>query len=105
MFDTQLAGFNWQTFIGSARFVACLIEEVNPIIYLGSDRCNFGWIKRYSNDSPKPDLFTGIWETIRWIRLTQFPWIGLFCGSIDRGDQTDHFCGLGSIWFWFGVEL
>jgi hypothetical protein len=39
MFDTQLAGFNWQTFIGSARFVACLIEEVNPIIYLGSDRC------------------------------------------------------------------
>jgi hypothetical protein len=34
-------------FIGSACFVARLIEEIKPIFFLGLDRCNFEWIKKY----------------------------------------------------------
>jgi hypothetical protein len=62
----QLAGFDWQNFIGLACFVACLMEEIKPIISPVSDRFNFGWIKRYSNGSPKPDSSTGNRETVRY---------------------------------------
>jgi hypothetical protein len=31
----NFAGFDWQTFIELACFVACLIEEIKPIIFYG----------------------------------------------------------------------
>jgi hypothetical protein len=49
------------------------------------------YFKVFEWQRPKPDFLTGIWKTIRRIRLVNFHFFGLFCSSFDRESAADHF--------------